>query len=263
MAAKNHIDLVIKTLSVLEALAHSEFGKPLKQIAEEVGLVKSSVFRILFTLKEAGYVEQPEENGLYRLTLKTAGLARRNAEKLRLINVARPHLAYLREVLSESVALAERRPQGVVLVDVLEAPHPLRLSFHIGDQCPLHATALGKAVAAHLQLAELNRWLDSSELAAFTPRTKTSIKHFKAELQKVRESGHAVNDEETVMGAFLVGAPVFDANGVVCGALSVNSPSVRCPEERKRQLTIAVMDSAKRVTNDLRNIGFLHPDAMA
>ena len=54
MAAKNHIDLVVKTLAVLEALANSEYGKPLKEIASEVGLVKSSAFRILFTLKEAG-----------------------------------------------------------------------------------------------------------------------------------------------------------------------------------------------------------------
>ena len=56
----------------------SEHGKALREITKDVGLVKSSVFRILFTLKEAGYVEQPEENGVYRLTLKTAGLSRRN-----------------------------------------------------------------------------------------------------------------------------------------------------------------------------------------
>jgi DNA-binding IclR family transcriptional regulator len=55
MAAKNHIDLVVNTMAVIEALANSEYGKPLKEIAEEVGLVKSSAFRILFTLKQAGY----------------------------------------------------------------------------------------------------------------------------------------------------------------------------------------------------------------
>jgi DNA-binding IclR family transcriptional regulator len=97
MAAKNHIDLVVKTMAVLEALAISEYGKPLKEIAREVGLVKSSAFRILFTLKEAGYVEQPEMNGVYRLSLKTAGLARRNSNRLGLATVARPHLTLLRE----------------------------------------------------------------------------------------------------------------------------------------------------------------------
>ena len=90
MAANNHIELVLKTLAVLESLSASEHGKALRDIAAEVGLVKSSVFRILFTLKEAGYVEQPETNGLYRLTLRTAGLARRNAARLGLTELARP-----------------------------------------------------------------------------------------------------------------------------------------------------------------------------
>src|SRR6202789_1085267 len=114
MAAKNHIDLVVKTLAVLEALANSEYGKPLKEIASEVGLVKSSAFRILFTLKEAGYVEQPEMNGVYRLSLKSAGLARRNANRLGLATVARPHLTVLREKLDESGALGARPPDSVL-----------------------------------------------------------------------------------------------------------------------------------------------------
>lgn len=69
MPAKNHIELIVKTLAVLECLAASEQGQALKEIAAEVGLVKSSVFRILFTLREQGYVEQSDA-GSYRLTLK-------------------------------------------------------------------------------------------------------------------------------------------------------------------------------------------------
>src|ERR1700722_6061144 len=168
MAAKNHIDLVVKTLAVLEALANSEYGKPLKEIASEVGLGKSSAFRILFTLKEAGYVEQPEMNGVYRLSLKTAGLARRNANRLGTATVARPPLPLLREKLDESVALAERLAESVILIDVLETSHPLRLTLHIGDDCPIHATALGKAVAAFLSPKELATFLDKSKLAQYT-----------------------------------------------------------------------------------------------
>ncbi|MBI3470608.1 MAG: helix-turn-helix domain-containing protein, partial [Candidatus Solibacter usitatus] len=63
MPARNHIDLVGKTLRVLEALSEQEHGAGLKDVAGRVGLVKSSVFRILFTLREMGYVEQAEPNG--------------------------------------------------------------------------------------------------------------------------------------------------------------------------------------------------------
>jgi DNA-binding IclR family transcriptional regulator len=256
MAANNHIDLVVKTLNVLEALAVSEHGKTLKEIAQEVGLVKSSVFRILFTLKASGYVEQPEMNGVYRLTLKTAALARRNTQALGLVNIARPHLIRLRDKLDESVALAERRAESVVLIDVLETSHPLRLSFHIGHDCPVHATALGKAVAAFLPQDEFETLRKGQSLAQFTKRTKTKLRDLESEMGRTRKIGYSINDEETVAGAFLVGAPLFDTRDTVCGALSVNAPTARCSLERKKQLIAAVVESSKNISADLAHAGF-------
>lgn len=256
MPANNHIDLVVKTLNVLEALAVSEHGKALKEIAQEVGLVKSSVFRILFTLKAAGYVEQPEVNGVYRLTLKTAGLSRRNTQGLGLAIIARPHLVRLRDQLDESVALAERRARSVVLIDVLETSHPLRLSFHIGNDCPVHATALGKAVAAFLPQDEFEILRKSQKLAQYTERTKTKVRELELEMGRTRQIGYSINDEETVAGAFLVGAPLFDTRNTVCGALSVNAPTARCSSVRKKQLIGAVVETSKCISADLANAGF-------
>lgn len=257
MAAKNHIELVVKTLAVLECLAVSEHGKALREIATEVGLVKSSVFRILFTLKEAGYVEQPEANGVYRLTLRTAGLARRNTDRLRLTDIARPYLTQLRDELDESVALAERRARSVVLVDVLETSHPLRLSFHIGDDCPIHATALGKAVAAYLSPAELAALQKNYAMLQYTDRTKTKMPQLKAELTRTRNAGYSINNEETVAGALLVGAALFDSTGSVCGALSVNTPTARCSEKRKETIIQSVVKTGKRISEDLAHVGFV------
>jgi IclR family acetate operon transcriptional repressor len=257
MAAKNHIELVVKTMAVLEALASNEYGKPLKDIAQEIGLVKSSAFRILFTLKETGYVEQPEANGAYRLTLKTAALARRNAARLGLATIARPHLVMLREKLDESVALAERLSNSVILIDVLETSRPLRLTFHIGDDCPIHATALGKAVAAYLSAEELGQFLHGSRLPQYTQRTHTTLRALKADLERTRKAGYALNDEETVSGAVIVGAPVFDARASVCGAVSVNIPTVRCSAARKKQLIAAVVEVCARISADLAGAGYV------
>lgn len=257
MPAKNHIDLVVKTLNVLESLAVSEHGKALKEIASEVGLVKSSVFRILYTLKQAGYVEQPETNGVYRLTLKTAGLSRRNSERLGFASVARPHLERLRDLLDESVALAERRAQSVVLIDVLETSHPLRLTFHIGNDCPIHATALGKAVAAFLSARELSTLLGTPDLQPFTDRTNTKMRNLKDELASVHKQGYAINDEETVLGAVIIGAPIFDSQRTPCGSLSVNTPTARCSATRKKQLIAAVKETGRRISSDLADLGFV------
>lgn len=259
MPAKNHIELVVKTMAVLESLAKAQHGKALKEIAAEVGLVKSSVFRILYTLKEAGYVEQSEANGSYRLTLKTAGLSRKNTERLRLADIARPHLTRLRDELDESVALAERRPSAVVLIDVLETSHPLRLSFQIGDDCPIHATALGKAVAAFLQPDELAALMKSPKLPQYTEHTKTRTMQLKTELARTRANGYSINDEETVAGALLIGAPLFDASRSVCGALSLNTPTVRCTAKRRQALIAAIIRTGENITQDLSDVGFLQP----
>jgi len=258
MAARNHVDLALKTLSVLEALAVSEFGKPLKEIAREVGLVKSSAFRILFTLKEAGYVEQPESNGVYRLTLKSAALSRRNTKRLGLATIARPHLNSLRNQLDESVALVEHLANSVILIDVLDTSHPLRLSLHIGDDCPIHATAQGKAVAAFLSAKDLDSFLESSKLTQFTEHTLTGRLDLELELERTRKAGYSINDEETVTGAFIVGAPIFDSQSSVCDSVSVNTPTARCSVAQKKHLIASIIETGKRISTDLAAVGFVH-----
>jgi DNA-binding IclR family transcriptional regulator len=257
MPAKNHIDLVVNTLAVLEALALSEHGKALKEIANDVNLVKSSVFRILFTLKEIGYVEQPEANGVYRLTLKTAGLSRRNMNRMGLAMVVRPYLTMLRDNLDESVALAERRASSIILIDVIETSHPLRLNIHIGDDCPIHATAIGKAVAAFLSPKELTTFLENSKFSPYTEHTYTKLRDLKLDLARTQKTGYSLNNEETVAGVFIVGAPIFDARSSVCGALSVNIPTARCSAARKKHLIASVIDVGKQISADLAGIGFV------
>jgi IclR family acetate operon transcriptional repressor len=196
-------------------------------------------------------------NGVYRLSLKTAGLARRNSNRLGLATVARPHLTLLREQLDESVALGERLAESVVLIDVLETSHPLRLTLHIGDACPIHATALGKAVAAFLSPNELAALLDKSKLAQYTPHTHTKMRDLKLDLERTHKNGYSLNDEETAAGAFIVGAPIFDFESSVCGAVSVNIPTARCSAARKKLLIASVIDAGRKISADLAGIGFV------
>ncbi len=257
MAARNHIELVDKTLRVLEALSERSQGMGLKDIASRVGLVKSSLFRILFTLRELGYVEQAQDNGSYRLTLKVLALARRPVVRPTLLSVARPHLARLRDELDESAWLAEWRRGSVVLIDVAEAPHPLQLSFDVGDQCPLHAAALGKVIAAYMSEEELNAALGRERLPRFTAHTITTRSDLAAELARVRRFGYAVNDEETVEGAVLLGGPVFDASGTVFAAVSVSCPTVRCTADKREAMAAALKRTTAMISEDLCALGFM------
>jgi DNA-binding IclR family transcriptional regulator len=260
MAARNHIDLTVKTMNVLESLVESADGASLKNIAGQVGLIKSSVFRILFTLKEIGYVEQVGESGRYRLTFKTAGLVRRSSEHLTLCKLSHAHLVGLRDRLQESVWLAERRPHGIVLVDVVEVSHPLKLSFDVGDLCPVHATALGKAIAAYLSPEQVGALLPKGKLLKLTSRTLIRRNELKAELLRVRQRGYSINNEETIKGAILVGAPLFDSMGKVFAGISVSAPTARCSAKKRKEIIEQVIAASRAITRDLRDAAFKAPE---
>ena len=260
MSARNHIDLTVKTMSVLESLVESAEGSSLKDIAARVGLIKSSVFRILFTLKEIGYVEQVGESGRYRLTFKTTGLVRRSSERLTLARLARPHLAKLRDRLQESAWLAEQRQHGIVLVDALEVSHPLKLSFNVGDLCPIHATALGKAIAAYLPPEQVDALLPKGKLPKLTSRTLVRRSQLNAELLEVRRRGYAINDEETIAGAILVGAPLFDSAGKVFAGISVGAPTARCSAKKRREIVEQVLAASRAISRELRDADFRAPE---
>jgi IclR family acetate operon transcriptional repressor len=163
----------------------------------------------------------------------------------------------LRDELWESAWLAEWRQQTkAVLVDVVEAPQRLQLSLDVGADCPLHATAAGKAIAAHLPPKLLKAALGPGKLPRFTPHTITRREQLQAELEKVRRLGYAMNEEETIEGAILVGAPVFDSTGRVWGAISVSVPTARWSNDKFHEMTAAVKRAAAAFTADLTRLGF-------
>lgn len=257
MPARNHVEVVARTFRVLEALA----GGPaeLREIAARSGLGKSTAFRILYTLKELGYVEQPGPTAPYHLSWKMTALARRAGADRVLAEVARPYLVRLRDQLEESAWLAELRRGAVVITDGVHAAHKLRLSLDLGDACPLHASALGKAVAAWLPESIRRQMLGEGPLPRFTRRTNTSRARLAEELERVRRAGYSVNDEETVEGAFLAGAPVFDAAGRVCAAISVSAPKARLSAAKRKAMTSGVREAAAQLSRDLATLGFVSP----
>jgi IclR family acetate operon transcriptional repressor len=259
LPARNYIELVEKTMRVLEVLAQHPGGCALKEIAARTGLVKSSAFRILHSLKELGYVEQAGPEARYHSSLKVLSLARAVATHEVVINVARPHLQNLRETLGESAWLGQRFRDGVLLVDSVEAPRRLRLSLDIGDSCPWHAAAIGKSIAAFLSPEELDLLLGTAPLPRFTPRTLTDRRRLQAHLAQVRRQGFAVNEEETIETAVVVGAPIFDALHHVCAAVSVGTVATRWKGKFRDTMAAAVQREAANISRKLSQLSYRAP----
>jgi IclR family acetate operon transcriptional repressor len=130
------------------------------------------------------------------------------------------------------------------------------LSLEVGDRCPLHATAVGKAIAAYMSRPELEAALGPGELPRFTRHTLTSRAQLQAELTRVRRDGFSTNDEEAIEGPVLFGAPIFDSLGKAFAAVSVSVPLGRCSPARRKTLPQAVERTSAAISTDLRRLGF-------
>jgi IclR family acetate operon transcriptional repressor len=180
---------------------------------------------MLATLQGRGFVNRNPE-GAYRLGLRVVQLAHATSTGVDLRRAAQPLLQRLSLVSEDTVNLAKWHDGQIIYVDVLPSSRPLRFVEMPGSIAPLHATALGKAIAAHLPEADALGLVREAGLVKFTPRTITTPQRLLEEIRRARRRGYALDAQEKDEGAACVAAPVFDAHGIV-GAISLSAPASR------------------------------------
>jgi IclR family acetate operon transcriptional repressor len=258
MPAEHYIELVGKTIAVMEALRDHPNGSVLQQVAERTGQVKSSTHRILQSLKKHGYVDQESAGGMYRLGWRVATLMQGLSGNTGLQQFARPYLRELTESFKESSYLAVLRSGRGVFVEVQETRRDLRLVDPIGAEVHFHATAAGKAMAAFFPAERQDQLLRTLPLARLTSHTLTDPSRVRDEWAVTRQRGYAVNEGETIVGAFFAAAPILDANQQVCASLSVGVPQPRYSSEIGERLAVDLVESCRHISNTLQATGYVH-----
>lgn len=247
MVSKYDLRSVRRALDVLEVLADA--GElTLEALARRTGLPKPTVFRLVRTLEERGYVVRATSGnlGLGPRVLSLAGGERKPWVAL-VREVARPEMVRLRDALEDTVNLAVRAAGHVVYVDVAEGTYPVRFVESPGALGPLHATALGKVLLAFLPAAEREELLSELPLARLTARTIVDREQLQEELQKVRDAGFGVDDEESVEGARCVAAPILVEGGRALAAISVSAPAGRMGPGRLSLVRSHLLDACARI----------------
>jgi DNA-binding IclR family transcriptional regulator len=216
---------VTKAIQALRLLAEAgELG--VSELGRRMRAHKSTVSRLLATLERHGMVSRNPQNERFGLGPALISLAGAALQRLDLRATAREHLERLAEQTRETVNLAILDGDQVVNIEKLPSPHYIRDIGWIGRRTPLHCTATGKALIAHLGRPELRRLL-GSRLKRFTPHTITDWAELEAELAEIRRLGYAIGREELEPGLVAIAAPVYDLAGRVAAAVSVSGPSFR------------------------------------
>ncbi|MGY1683914.1 IclR family transcriptional regulator [Geodermatophilus sp. SYSU D01176] len=245
------VQSVDRALSVLEILAaHGEVG--VTDMAAELGVHKSTAFRLVAALESRGFVEQLADRGKYRLGFGVVRLAGAAAVQLDIAREGRPFCDALAADLEEAANLAIL--DGDRAVNVSQARGPGALSTHnwVGQGTPLHATSSGKVLLAYAPDA-VRKDVLSRELPRFTPATITDPEALQRDLDRIVEQGWGSTAEEYEIGLNAVAAPVRGADGDVIAALSVSGPSFRMGSEEFPRRARRVTSGAEELS---RKLGF-------
>ena len=245
------VQSVDRALSVLEILAaHGEAG--VTEVAAELGVHKSTAFRLVAVLESRGFVEQLADRGKYRLGFGVVRLAGAAAAQLDLAQQGRPVCEALAADLEETVNIAILGSDRAVNVSQVRGPAALSTHNWVGQGTPLHATSSGKVLLAFAPDA-VRKSVLSRELQRFTAATITDPEELRQHLDLIVEQGWGSTVEEFEAGLNAVAAPVRDADGTVIAALSVSGPSFRMAAEDFPRLARRVVSGADELS---RRLGF-------
>ena len=225
---KNFIALTDKLFGVLEAFSQNPKAPvTLEEITQSVGLAKTTVHRLLYSMKKIGYVDQNEQSGKYMLAPKFFELGRAVLPYQRVAALARPLLENLRVRCGESVHVGVLDKGLITYIAVLESQNPYRCAAVIGEVNFAHSTAIGKCLLAELSEQQVEEVIREHGLSKLARNTITNGTQLLQELRRVHEEGVAINIEENIDGVICVAAPVRDQSGQTVAALSVSGPAIR------------------------------------
>jgi len=244
----NTVQSVDRAITVLEILARAG-DAGVTDIATELGVHKSTAFRLVSALENRGLVEQNSERGKYCLGVGILRLAGATTARLDLVQESREIVRQLASQTGETVNLAVLSDGAALYVDQVAGSSALQSHNWVGQRIPLHATSNGRVLLSGLPDGEVLK--TAGKLRALTPETVTSGKRLLAIVAEVRQSGYAVAVDELELGLTAVAAPIRNANGDIRASMSVSGPTVRLDRTRVNELVPALSAAALQVSQRL------------
>lgn len=235
------VQAVDRTFRIVETVQRRS-GAQLTELADELGIAKSTVHRHLRTLMKHGYVVK--ERDTYHVGLRFLDPAIHARDRKEIYRIVEPKVRELADETGERVQfIAEENGFGIhVHSEVGE--NGIQTESRVGKLVYLHATSVGKSILAHLPRDRVEGIIDRRGLPKVTENTITSREELHEALERVRERGYACNRAERRRGMMAIGVPVFDPHDRVLGGISVTGPIRRMESEHEEYLPNLLLDAA-------------------
>jgi IclR family acetate operon transcriptional repressor len=252
---------LVKALNILQVLADEEPPYTLTQLSRRLKLHVSTVHRLLVNLLRHGFVEEDAVSGGYQLGYRVLRMGLRVLDRLDFRRAAQPLLRALNLRTKETVHLAILQETRGISIEKFDSPQPVGLDARLGGIMPLHCTGVGKTLLAYQSEELLNQITHTPGLTRMTARTITGLPQLRKELERIREQGYTVDQEEAVEGLSCVAGPIFNHVGQVVAAFSVAGPATRLTPARIPEFAQLVRETSQQISYRLGYRNNVRPGA--
>lgn len=241
---------VKNALRILNSFTIESPEKRVTDLAEDLGLGKSTISRLLSTLASEGYVIKDPESQKYKLGLRVLTLNSVLVSELEVTKEARPVLKNLVKETSEAAHIAVLEDKEVVYVEQIECAHPVRILSHVGRRNPAHCTSSGKVLLAFEDAGKVSRLLEEP-LKSCTKHTVTDKGELLKQLEMIRKQEFYISESEFLEGVVSFASPIRDYTGKVIATVTLVGPEFRIRREHYSGLSTKVAKAAQEISMKL------------
>jgi IclR family transcriptional regulator, KDG regulon repressor len=248
---KETVQSVERAVDLLFCFSLSEPELSINDFVNKTGLNRTTVFRLLTSLKEKKLIVKNEDQGTYRLSLSFVGFGQIVSENLDIRKESLPELKKLSALTKETVSLNVLQSNRRVCVEKVEGSEDIRQFVKLGFPYPLIKGASGKVLLAHCEESVieevLQEWIEMNS----GPFDRNL---FMEELEEIRNSGYCLSKNDRVLGAYSISTPIFNMQRELIGGLSISGLALRLTEEKEREFIARVISGAKEIS---KKMGYL------
>jgi IclR family acetate operon transcriptional repressor len=242
------VQSLVRAISLLNCLAESSDGITLTGVAQRTGLSPATAHRILTTLQQEQYARFDTERRSWLVGVQAFVTGNAFTRNRSVVETARPQMRRLMQETGETVNLAmEENGEAVYLVQV-ESRQMVRVIARPGSRVSLHCSAIGKALLAAMPREHAAGIVTRRGMPRLTPNTLVSWPELQADLERCRQRGYALDDQEHSFGLRCIASAIYDEHGDAFSAISISGPALRFPHSRVPQLGRFVKEVAQTIT---------------
>ena len=242
-----------RVLDIFELFARWGQEMSHAEIAEHLGIPKSSLSQLLNTLEVRGYLELVANKKNYRLGQALIKLSSQRASVRDLLSVAKPMLNELSRACAESSAVNVLQGDESVVVSTVLGPHRLVTHMREGDRAPLYATSGGKVLLAFLPAGMRDEYFSRVQFTSMLPNTISSVSELRKQIDKIRREGVAYSIEEFTSGIIGIAVPIGAGAGIPLASLNIAMPATRDNPETRDRIISALRRSAQLTERRLQD----------